>query len=268
MSGLRPFFTFYGGKWRAAPFYPPPRHDQIVEPFAGSAGYSMRYAGRRVTLVERDPLVAATWRFLLRASAADVLALPDVHPGQSVDDLDVCAEARILIGWWLNSGSAQPKKRPGAWMRRQVEAGGHGWTTGGGPLPWGQRVRERIARQLAAIRHWILIEGEYESAPPVRATWFVDPPYQLAGKHYRFGSDQINYGRLGGWCRSRQGQVMVCESVGAGWLPFRPWRDIKASAAKHGGKVSHEAIWTNDGYRRAREQLSLFDAPTAAGAPP
>jgi hypothetical protein len=99
---------------------------------------------------------------------------------------------------------------------------------------------------LEAIRHWTLIEGTYDAAPSVSATWFIDPPYQIAGKHYRFGCEGIDYASLGMWCAARQGQVMVCENVGAAWLPFRPWRDIKASAAKHGGKVSHEAIWTND----------------------
>jgi hypothetical protein len=33
---LRPFFGFYGGKWRdALKHYPPPEHDTIIEPFAG-----------------------------------------------------------------------------------------------------------------------------------------------------------------------------------------------------------------------------------------
>lgn len=243
---LRPFFTFYGGKWRAAPFYAKPEHDTIIEPFAGSAGYAMRYPRLKVILVERDPLVAATWRYLLRVSPEEVISLPDLQEGQSVDDLFVCQEARLLIGWWLNGGSAQPKKRPGAWMRRQIENGGHGWTTGGGQLSWGARVRERIAGQLSQISHWTLVEGSYESAPERAATWFVDPPYRKAGKHYRFGPDQIDYPGLGRWCASRPGQVIVCENVGADWLPFRPWRYIKASAAKHGGKISHEAIWTND----------------------
>ena len=35
---LKPFFTYYGGKYRAAPKYPEPVHGSIVEPFAGSAG--------------------------------------------------------------------------------------------------------------------------------------------------------------------------------------------------------------------------------------
>ena len=221
-GGLRPFFTFYGGKWRAAPFCEPPVHDTIVEPFAGSAGYSLRYPSRKVVLVERDPLIAATWRYLLRVSRAEVLGLPDIQMDQTVMDLPVCEEARLLIGWWLNGGSAQPKKSPGSWMRRKIENGGAGWTTGTGQLSWGGRVRARIAGQLDAIRHWTLIEGSYESAPAIKATWFIDPPYQVAGKHYRFGPSGLNYTALGTWSVGRQGQVMVFENVGASWLPFRP----------------------------------------------
>jgi len=241
---LRPFFSFYGGKWRAAPFYDPPRYATVIEPFAGSAGFSVRYPHAKVILIERDPLVAATWRYLLRATPSEILSLPDLEPGQTTNDLSISAEARCLIGWWLNGGSAQPKKRPGAWMRRQADNGGDGWKTGGGQLSWGARVRQRIASQLAKIAHWTLIEGSYELAPAIEATWFVDPPYEQAGKHYRFGSSQIDYAHLGAWCRALRGQVTVCENVGATWLPFRAWRDIKASSAKHGGKISREAIWT------------------------
>lgn len=233
MSVLRPFFSFYGGKWRAAPYYPAPQHDRIIEPFAGSAGYALRYPDRKVTLVERDPDIAATWRYLLEVSSAEILALPDIQATQTVDDLPVCPEARILIGWWLNKGASGPGKSLSSWMRAYPKQA------------WGQRVRERIAGQLEAIRHWTLIVGEYYFAPNLRATWFIDPPYHIAGKHYRFGSKKLDYAHLGEWCKQRQGQVIVCENVGATWLPFRPWRDIKASEAKHGGKVSHEAIWTN-----------------------
>jgi hypothetical protein len=34
-SRLRPFFSFYGGKWRIARHYPTPKYDIIIEPFAG-----------------------------------------------------------------------------------------------------------------------------------------------------------------------------------------------------------------------------------------
>ena len=234
---LKPFFTFYGGKWRVAPHYPVPVFDTIVEPFAGSAGYSMRYPDRNVVLVERDPLIAATWRYLLRVSPAEILALPDIAPGQTVADLGVCEEAQLLIGWWCNKGTTSPCKTPSAWMRSKTRPNSY----------WGSTIRERIASQVERIRHWMLIEGDYEQAPAVEATWFVDPPYQDAGKHYRFNGSKIDYGRLAHLCSaSWRGQVIVCESVGASWLPFRPWRDIKASEAKHGGKISREAIWTSE----------------------
>jgi hypothetical protein len=237
---LAPFFTFYGGKYRAAPHYPKPQYDTIVEPFAGSAGYAMRYPDRKVTLVERDPVIAGTWRYLLGAEPEDVLRLPDLAPGQSVDDLSLRQEERWLIGWWLNKGTASPCKTPGKWMR-DVYAGVYGDKTD--RFLWGPRVRERIARQMPAIRHWKLLEGDYSTAPDVEATWFIDPPYAGAGKHYRFGSATLDYVALAAWCRTRQGQVTVCENDGADWLPFQHFRDIKASEAKQGGKVSREAIW-------------------------
>jgi len=238
VNSLKPFFTFYGGKWRAAPHYPAPMHGTIVEPFAGSAGYSMRYPDRRVVLVEKDPLVAATWRYLLRVTPAEILALPDIASGQTVDTLGVPEEAQLLIGWWCNKGSAAPKRSPGSNMRKSLA----GLTKRDPPSGWwGAAIRERIASQVGRIRHWTLIEGDYDQAPAVEATWFVDPPYQVAGKHYRYSD--VDYGRLAQWCGVWPGQVIVCENVGAEWLPFRPWRDIKASEAKHGGKVSREAIW-------------------------
>ena len=113
---LSPFFTFYGGKFRAAPRYPAPVHDTVIEPFAGAAGYSVRHAARRVILVERDPAVAATWRYLISVSRADVLALPDLAPGQSVDDLSVSDEARLLIGWYCGRGLAIPRKTQSVWI--------------------------------------------------------------------------------------------------------------------------------------------------------
>ena len=252
VNSLKPFFTFYGGKWRAAPHYPAPVFDTIIEPFAGSAGYSMRYPDRNVVLVERDPLIAMTWRYLLRVTPTEILVLPDIAPGQTVADIGVCEEAQLLIGWWCNKGSATPKRSPGMNMRRSLA----GLTKGGNPPTgwWGPAIRERIASQVEAIRHWTIIEGDYEQAPAVEATWFVDPPYQGAGKHYRFS--EIDYGRLAQWCSGWPGQVLVCENVGASWLPFRPWRDIKASEAKHGGKVSREALWVRTAVIAAGDEES------------
>ena len=236
-SKLRPFFGYYGGKWRIAPRYPAPEHETIIEPFAGSAGYSLRYPDRRVILVDRDPVVVGTWRYLLRASEAEILALPDLAPGQSVDDFPICQEARWLIGWHCGWGQAIPGTRLSAGMIKHF-TGGYGKP----PSPcrcWGAPMRERIASQLPTIRHWQVIEGDYTDAPDIPATWHIDPPYQDAGRRYRHGSRAIDFQDLAAWCRTRQGQVMACENTGADWLPFRHFVDARSCRG-----ISREAIWT------------------------
>jgi len=211
---IRPFFSYYGGKWRNAPRqYPPPSRDLIVEPFAGSAGYATRYHDRGVVLCDSDPAVAAVWRFLISATKSDILAIPDLPHGLSVDDLGLDPGPAALVGFWLNRGGARPKKRASAWMRS-------GARTRPGSY-WGGVVRNRLAAQVEKINHWRFVEGDYtctESAGD--ATWFIDPPYRSAGKHYRHGSSRIDYNELASWCRRRRGQVIVCEQAGARWLPF------------------------------------------------
>lgn len=210
-------------------------HDTIIEPFAGAAGYALRYPDRKVVLVEKNPKVAATWRYLLRVSAAEVRALPDLGPNQSVNELAIIEEARLLVGWWVNKGTTSPCKTASAWMREGTHPGSF----------WGPQIRERIALQVDRIRHWRLIEGDYTDAPDVEATWFIDPPYISAGKHYP--TQPVEFNALGAWCQARRGQVMVCENVGATWLPFQPFITIQANPSKNGGKRSHEALWTNEG---------------------
>lgn len=237
MRPMRPFFSYYGAKWRQAALLPVPTHDTIVEPFAGSAGYATRYgAGRRVVLVERDPVVASVWRWLLAARPADVLALPDVPDGGTVADLGLEPGAAALVGFWINKGTASPCVRPSAWMRSEP----------GSAQFWGADVRQRIAAQLPGIAAWALIEGDYSDAPPIVATWHVDPPYQQAGRHYRYGSARLDYAALGAWCRTLRGQVMVCENAGADWLPFEPFAAMKATCGVHkagGGRYSEEVVW-------------------------
>lgn len=211
---MRPFFGFYGGKWRdALKHYPPPDHDTVVEPFAGSAGYAVRYAGRRVILGEIDPVIYGVWEYLISVKASEILAIPDVEPGQSVNDLPIPQEARWLVGFWLNRGASRPRIGPSAWMRDGIRPGSF----------WGERVRQMIATQVDLVRHWEVHNTSYEDLPfSGKATWFIDPPYQKQGQHYRFGAARIDYPALGEWCRTRQGQVIVCENEGADWLPFTP----------------------------------------------
>ncbi len=236
---IRPLFSFFGAKWRLAPRYPPPEHRTIVEPFAGSAGYACRYPDRRVILVERDPTIAALWRWLISVPSEEVLALPLLGPGQTVPE-DLRAEARTLVGFWCNKGCSAPRRRVSGWGTRYPSK------------VWNERIRSRVATDVQRIRHWTLIEGSYRDAPDVRATWFVDPPYvgrtirggKPAGDLYRFGSRRIDYVDLGRWCRSRRGLVIACEAVGADWLPFRLFADAQSTPRTHGvGRTTEEAVW-------------------------
>lgn len=229
---LRPFFSYYGGKWRdAVRLYPPPAHDTIIEPFAGSAGYSLRYYQKSIVLYEIDPVVVAVWKYLIAVKPSEILSIPDIQPGETCDDLTVCQEARWLVGFWLNRAACSPRKSASAWMRAKVRPGSF----------WGERVRNTIASQVEFIRHWQVHNSGYiESPDDLSATWFVDPPYQVAGRHYRFGSEIIDYPSLAAWCRARVGQVIVCENEGAEWLPFRRLASVKTTRAT---RRSCEVYW-------------------------
>lgn len=229
---MRPFWRYYGGKWRATPRYPAPEHDLVIEPFAGAAGYSTRHAHPRVLLIDRSEAVIGAWQYLIRTSADEIRALPSLEPGQSVDDLNMCQEARWLIGWWCNDGAASPCKTPSKWSMRPENCG------------WAHGARERIASQVDRIRGWRAIVGTYRDAPDIEATWFIDPPYiGRAGSYYPHGSGAIDYSDLAEWCQSLRGLVIVCENAGAEWLPFESIGAIQATPGKGRSGVSHEAAW-------------------------
>jgi hypothetical protein len=231
---MRPFFSFFGSKWRVGNYYPQPKHNTIIEPFAGSAGYSLRHPQLQIHLYDADPIICGLWEYLIRVSPEEIRSLPLVF--DHVDDLQVCAEAKHLIGFWCNKGSVQPAKSPSKWMR-DYQARQPG-------VYWGEKIRERIASQVPSIRHWSITQTTYADIPDQSATWFIDPPYEVAGRAYRF--HDIDYHALGAWCRSRSGEVTVCENEGADWLPFRPFKTIKGLEGKRGGKKSVEVLWTND----------------------
>ncbi len=235
---MRPFWRYYGGKYRVAPRYGEPLPGlPIIEPFAGAAGYATRFgADRDVILVEKYPVIAGIWRWLISATPDDVLAVGDVPEGGTVDDVDAPQEARWLLGFWMNNGVASPCKRPSAWIRN----GGQG----GPALGWPE-ARARIAAQVPRIRGWRVIEGTYTDAPDVPATWFVDPPYSTpAGRHYVH--DAVDFPALGAWCQTRRGRVIVCEQEGADWLPFRPFGHVKPTAGANRSGRNVEVVWTRE----------------------
>jgi hypothetical protein len=233
-QALRPFWRYYGAKWRAVSRgkYPQPIHGTIVEPFAGAAGYALHWPERNVVLVEKYPVVAEIWRWLIGASVNEVESIPLVD---CVDDLPstVAQGARHLVGFAMNAATATPRR---SISRSALCLRAKGRTMYG----WSAALRARVARQVAAIRHWKVIEGDYTAAPAITATWFVDPPYQGAGKHYPCGPAAINYTALATWCHKLSGQPIVCEQAGANWMPFR---SIGASRSGPRTITSAEAVW-------------------------
>jgi hypothetical protein len=241
---LRPFWRYYGGKWRAVSrgLYPHPLHKRIVEPFAGAAGYALHYPHHEVVLVDRDPCIVGIWRWLISARPCDVLDIPLVD---DVADLPewVPLGARDLIGFSMNAATSSPRKTLSAGARKLREQGRtmYGWSA---------ELRQRVADQVPHIKHWQIHEGDYTLSSAFEepnqilmaepSTWFIDPPYEDAGKHYKYGPDYINYGHLAEWCRERPGQPIVCESPDAGWLPFRALGVVKSGPRS---TTTREAVW-------------------------
>lgn len=236
MSRLRPFFKFYGSKYRIAPLYPAPKHGRVIEPFAGSASYSTLHADRAVVLFDTDPDVAALWRWLIAADPADVRRLPvcpDLPPGLDIRSVDAPREAQLLIRYWQRVGRSR------CWT---ISKWGHlsGF--------WCAATRDRVAAQLPAIRHWRAYQGSLlgRAFPDATdTTWFLDPPYQAQSRVYGAAPD---FPAMGAWARTLPGQVIVCEAPGSDWLPFRPFCTALNGPAGsgEGRKQRPELIWTND----------------------
>lgn len=229
------FFSYFGGKYMRAHRYPVPRHRTIIEPFAGAAGYSVRHHERDVILYDTSPYVAGVWRYLLRTPASEIERLPLVSPGEDVRSLPIPQEAQWLIGFWINQGSSVPKRTVGG--RQSNKRAGYYAT-------WAEPARTRLARQVEQIRHWRFVEADYREAPDLKATWFIDPPYEKHPTHY---PDRIeDFGALASWCRSRQGQTIVCETEGATWLPFTPITRVQGTLHRN----TQEVAWIAEGDSR------------------
>lgn len=228
--GLRPFFSFLGSKNGLAKHYPVPQYPTIIEPFAGSAGYSCRYYEKKVVLFDIDEKIVGIWRYLIKVDPVEILRLPLQF--DHVDEIRAPQEAKWLIGFCLGRTLTHPKNRPSYWMRSKMNVDGSAWSS---------IIRHRIAQQVRKIRHWQIRQYSYQDLENQEATWFVDPPYQKAGVIYKHGSKDIEFEALSDWCQSRKGQVIVCENLGAEWLPFKPLRTISGTK----GRQTIEAVWYN-----------------------
>jgi site-specific DNA-adenine methylase len=219
-------FYFYGRKHRIANKYPKPEYDTIIEPFCGSAAYSMLYFDKNVILNDKDEKIYKTWKYLISVSSEEIMELPLLEKGQSLNNSDfdyLSEEQKYLIGYFLNPGSAVPKKSPGNYCA------------------WNDKNKKILVDNIEKVRHWKIFNGDYRELENIEATWFVDGPYQgNGGQYYRHDNSKLDFKELGEWCKSRKGQVIVCENSEATWLDFKPLVDIKGQRHK-----TKEVIWTN-----------------------
>jgi 16S rRNA G966 N2-methylase RsmD len=127
-----------------------------------------------------------------------------------VDDFDWdCDEAKWLIGFIITGAPSQPKKTASKWktiIRPNTQ----------------DYKLSTIASNLYKIRHWDIRHGSYVDIPNEHATWFIDPPYQFGGEHYRYGNKAIDFVKLSEWCISRNGESIICENSKADWMKFEP----------------------------------------------
>jgi len=229
-------FSYYGSKSKIVDYYPPPKHNKIIEPFCGSARYALKYWQKDVLIMDKSENLIKVWKWLQQCSKQDILGLPKLTTGLDIRKIELSEIERTFLSYLVASG------RPSNIVTKFMD-----YDNGN------QKVYKRIADSLELIRHWEIKLGSYTELENVEATWFIDPPYQFGGDHYKKSAKQIDFNYLGEWCKSRNGQVIVCENMKADWLPFKPV--VKLQGVSNTNTI--EAIWSNQRTNYDAQQQTL-----------
>jgi site-specific DNA-adenine methylase len=229
-------FSYYGSKSKIVGYYPPPKYKKIIEPFAGSARYSLRFWQNDVLLVDKYSIIVRTWKWLQSCERNDILKLPIMKLGETLDDFNLTEDEKIFMGFVVQHGTTGLRKTVSSYAVDGI-----------------RQNLKNIADQLFKIKHWIIKEGDYRDLDNEDATWFIDPPYQHGGHEYKFSNKQIDFNELALWCQTRRGHIIVCENTKADWLPFKPMIDMQGAAFK-----TTEVIWSNKKTNYDDIQQSLF----------
>lgn len=203
-------WSYYGSKSKLIKYYPKPQYETIIEPFAGTARYALEYWDHDIHLYEKFHKIYEIWKWLQKSGPGNVINLPDIGYKEKIPPY--LGDAQIwLIGYCIARGTPRP------------------CTMGHKRNSWA-KDKYRIAKNLHKIKNWNINLGDYRDAPDIKATWFIDPPYEVGG--YKYTHNQIDRLELAKWIDSRKGQVIVCENTKAKWIKVKPIKEIRGSFKK------------------------------------
>ena len=184
-------WSYYGSKSRVVHIYPVPTEDKIIEPFAGSARYALRYWERDVLLVDKYEVIIKVWKYLQQCSVSDIMKLPTLRTGLELDKCGLSEDECLFMGLLAGIASVSPRNKVSSYSGEQNAR---------------KNKMKNIASQLHKIKHWQIIHGSYEDISNQKATWFIDPPYQFGGHAYV--ENKIDFYSLAEWCQVRSGHCM------------------------------------------------------------
>lgn len=182
-------------------------------------------------LIEKDIKVYNTWKYLLSCSIDDIINYPTPKINSQTDDFLIMT---------CSVSNATSKCNSMKYTERLEKV----FNIQKNKLIKLHHLKDRIE----------IINDDYENIKNQECTWFIDPPYQLnnsVNKNTIFAngngysklcnSDGMDYSALAEFCKSRLGQVIVCEKNLADWLPFQQLKNGKTSL----GKLYKEVVWYN-----------------------
>jgi site-specific DNA-adenine methylase len=214
-------FYFYGRKKQIAKHYSKPSFDTIIEPFAGSAAYSLYDDNwkKNIILIEKDERVGGIWKWLIEeATEKEIQKMPNLEVGEKTSDFFHIVHAVTKQAFCYKTIKVTPV------LARNWEIS-----------------KRYISENLYKIKHWKIITGDYTESPNIEATWFIDPPYQhRSGQGYKHGSGELDYVALSRWTKLRKGQIIFCEGGNAKYLPFKSLLTLTGVAGKRNNELVYE----------------------------
>ncbi len=175
MKPVGPLLKWYGSKVMSSRHYPAPLPDStIYEPFAGGAGYSLRYHWFPVVIYDNNPRLQELWCWLIyKATPQDILDIPlNVPEGTDIRTLGLSWGQASLLKHWQRTNNV-----------------GECWTVskwGNLPGQFTASCRARLADEVMAIKHWQFSLPDWTKP----GTWLCDGPYQY---NYRYGQKTFDF---------------------------------------------------------------------------